>query len=67
MATHCHYGGSMLFLVATGIYGVKTKRLKAKNGLFFEGTTAKPLGVVYVLLGCSNDRKNGQYKYICVY
>ena len=39
------------FLVTSGIDGVKTKRLRGKNGRVFEGTTAQILGVVYILLG----------------
>lgn len=37
-----------VFLVNSGIKGIKTKKL---NGRVFEGTTARVLGAVYVLLG----------------
>lgn len=40
-----------ILLISNGINGVKTKRLKGKNGRVFEGTTAQILGVVYVVLG----------------
>lgn len=39
------------FLVTTGINGVKTKRLRGKNGRVFKGATAQVSGVVYALLG----------------
>jgi hypothetical protein len=40
-----------ILLISNGINGVKTKRLKGKNGRVFEGTTAQILGIVYVVLG----------------
>ena len=39
------------FLVTSGIDGIKTKRLKGKNGRVFEGRVAQILGFIYVLLG----------------
>jgi uncharacterized membrane protein HdeD (DUF308 family) len=40
-----------ILLIITGINGIKTKRLKSKDGRVFEGTTAQILGIVYVILG----------------
>ena len=40
-----------VLLIMNGVNGIKTKRLKGKNGRVFQGKTAQILGVIYCLFG----------------
>ena len=42
-----------VLLIINGFNGIKTKRLKGKNGRVFRGKVAQIIGGIYVLLGCA--------------
>ena len=40
-----------IFLITSGINGIKTQKLRGKNGKVFYGQTAQVLGVLYIVVG----------------